>query len=179
MASNTHIITALMGHHPKVFGGGLTGNWKQVWMLIQQNLPRAFTDKEEWFYIHYATGSCQMGTTREVTQEFTRFLRTGLVEHPGDTENDKGFYTLFKHPTDKSKMVRADFTFRRFAHPKKQNPVCPILWGLGIMAEGMTYMNTKFTVVDKDEGHKAFEVAPNPENGGALGKLEEVKKDDE
>jgi hypothetical protein len=175
----THIIVPLMGHHPKVFGGGLVGEWKKIWTLVQQNLPRAFTDKEEWFYIHFATGSVQMGTTREVTQEFTRFVKSGLVEQPGDTENTKGFHTLFKHPTDKSKMVRADFTFKRFAHPKKQNAMCPLLWGLGIMAEGMTYMNATFTVVDKDEGHKAMSVAMTPENGGAFGKVEEVKKEDD
>lgn len=174
--THTHIITALMGHHPMVFGGGLTGNWKQIWMLIQKNLPRAFTDKEEWFYVHFATGSVQMGTTKEVEQEFTRFKSSGLVEQDGTTENDAGFYTLFKHPSAEGMMVRVDFTFRRFAHPKKQNAMCPILMGLGIMADGMTYMNAKFTVVSKDEAHKAMEISVNEKNGGPIGKI--VKTDE-
>ena len=166
----TEVLRLMNGKKPMMFGGGhMLTLWRPTCDMLVRSLPEMFELGESYFYAHYAE-SKRLG--KPITMSMTKsqfkatkdsFTSQGIVEMPSARENAKGIWCAFSHPKMKGQAVVARLSFNRFlgrcvvdeTEPKAGDPsgvsynpgLCPILFGLGIMADGITYVKADFSVV--------------------------------
>jgi len=137
--------------------------WKDFANCLIYELPIMYKNKENWIYIHYAETLRQgnaivsCGTTSQLQAEFKNLEAQGLTECPSDNENKENFWFAWEHPQFKSRVIVATLTFKRFLGEEddegncKGAGLCPLLWGLGILADGLTYIHADFKIVKKED----------------------------
>lgn len=161
--SSTHIFESLLAKKPHLYCDPqeTVAKWRQFWDVLLSELPQMYKNKETWVFPHrYASRQsgkaiCSAGSDERLQEEFASLVAQGLEECDCAEVNAKKFYCLIDHPAVKSRLIRCDFQFKRFlgketdGEPPKGAGLCPILWGLGVMADGLTYVNMTFTLVPK------------------------------
>jgi hypothetical protein len=137
--------------------------WKDFANVMMAELPVMYKNKENWLYIHHSETRRQKkpitmaGTDAMLQDEWPRLLAQGLKECPSDNENKQNFWFAWEHPQFKTRLIVATLTFRRFLGEEdeegncKGQGLCPILWGLGIHADGLTYIHADFKMVKKED----------------------------
>lgn len=126
--------------------------WKKCWDMVLSELPTMYENKETWTFYHRGMKQMSCGDDDMINQEFNHLKAQGLEECNNDKVNNLHIYVELAHPKTK-KALRADFTFKRFLGKEREDGsckgqgLCPLLWGVGVMADGLTYMNVKITEV--------------------------------
>jgi hypothetical protein len=173
-----NIITRFAQNKTTLFcdGDSALAKWKDFANILISELPIMYENKENWWYIHHSETrrqkrACSMaGANERLEQEWPRLLAQGLKECPSENENKKKFWFAWEHPQFKSRVIVATLTFKRFLGEEdedgncKGQGLCPILWGLGIHADGLTYIHADFKIVKKEDikttGMVSFRLPP-------------------
>jgi len=167
--TETHILEALGGFHPEIHAPPThqVTQWQKFWHCIVAELPQMYKNKENWIYPHYAATKasgnpqCCAGDDKQLEKEFANLKAQGLEECDDTAANNKNFYILLSHPDRSSFLLKCEFKFKRFLgkqegdEPPKGAGLCPILFGAGVLGDGFTYVNVKFSVVRKS-AYKGF-----------------------
>lgn len=145
----TDLLELLVQPKPNVFTSPENPvlEWKKIWATALNELPTMWKRNEEWFYFHWGTKSVMAGTNTQVQTEFESLRRQGLVKADDTSVNEKGIYAILIHPKKKKMGLRCEFTFERYAK-KNGLAMCPLLWGIGSMGDGFTYVRVRFTEVE-------------------------------
>jgi len=160
-----NIITCFVSNKTTLFcdGESALAKWKDFANILMYELPIMYENKENWWYIHYGETRRQKsaysmaGTNEMLEKEWPSLLAQGFKECPTTTENKRNFWFAWEHPKFKSRVIVATLSFKRFLGEEdedgncKGQGLCPILWGLGIHADGMTYIHADFKVVKKED----------------------------
>jgi hypothetical protein len=137
--------------------------WKDYANILMYELPQMYQNKENWWFIHYSESQRQKraismaGTEELLEKEWPSLIAQGFKECPTTHENSKKFWLAWEHPQFKSRVIVATLTFKRFlGEPDKDGNckgqgLCPILYGLGIHADGLTYIHADFKLVKKED----------------------------
>jgi hypothetical protein len=162
----TDISTLLFGHHPILIApaSAPATHWVRCWESFISEMPVMFRNKEEWFYFHRGVKRTMAGSDAQLQAEFANLKAThGFKEVSSDSINNLNIYAVIPHPKKKKMGLRADLQFKRFLGKPEEDEdgnditkgagQCPLMWGLGVMADGLTYINVRFTEVplDKDK----------------------------
>ncbi len=152
----TDLTTMLVSPKPRIFANAdhPVQAWKDCWAMFLYQVPMMWKNKEEWIYYHRASKQMSCGTDVMVQQEFESLKSQGLSLCDDTEVNDKKVYCLIPHPKKKKMALRCDLTFHRYLGEEdedgnaKGQGLCPLLWGIGVMGDGFTYMNVKITEVE-------------------------------
>ena len=140
-------------------GSNPVSKWKECWTSFLQEIPAMQKNGECWLYYHRGAKRAMCGTDVLLKTEFESLEAQGLTTCDNSDINAKELYCIIPHPKKKKMGLRCDLSFRRYLGTPdedgdcKGSGMCPILWGLGVMADGLTYMNVKITEVPLDKGH--------------------------
>lgn len=163
---STHVYKLLLETKPTMFGNGYAKEWKECWQMMMYQIPIMWKNKEEWFFYHRAMRQTACATDSQIQDEFKSFEKQGLLPTDNSEINELGVYAVVPHPKKKKMGLRAEFEFHRFLGEEdkegdcKGAGLCPILWGLGVWADGLTYVKVKITEVEipKDQVKVAFDL---------------------
>ena len=134
--------------------------------MLTYQIPTMWKNKEEWAYYHRAMRQMACAKDAQIQAEFKCLETQGLLPTDNDEVNELGVYVVVPHPKKKKMGLRAEFEFHRFLGEEdeegncKGSGLCPILWGLGAYADGLTYVRVKITEVEiaKDQVKVAFDL---------------------
>lgn len=148
MTTTTHLLPLLMEKKPEVFSNGdcPVQKWKECWKMVMYQLPIVYKRGELGLTYHWGTGQMMAFTERELVDQIRVFEEAGFTKGDDDEVNAKGIYCVIDHPKKKKMGLKCEFTFVRYL--KDGNRLCPLLWGVGCMADGFTYMKVKFSEVE-------------------------------
>jgi len=163
--NDNNILTCFVTNKTTLFcnGDSALAKWKEFANILLFELPIMYENKETWWYIHHSETRRQnkaismAGTAEDMEAEWPRLLAQGLKECPTNTENKRNFWGAWEHPKFKSRMIVATLTFKRFLGEEDEDGncigqgLCPILFGLGIHADGLTYIKADFKIVKKSD----------------------------
>ena len=165
----TELTTMLVAPKSRLYthSDNPVAKWKYCWEMFLYQVPQMWKNKEEWYYYHRASGQTCCGMDDKVQQQFKVFKSEGITPCDDTEVNKKKVYCLVPHPKKKKMALRCDLTFHRFLGEEededgnvKGQGLCPLLWGIGGMGEGLTYMNVKITEVPvpKDQVQMMFDL---------------------
>ena len=171
MNTDNHILTVLNSHHPFLIASHDTpvSLWKECAELLCNSLPKMYARKQTWWYIHHHETirlkrpyACA-GDDEGIEKEFERLRGHGLTQCPTDVEDGKRFWCAFPHPTLKTRVVVATLTFKRFLGKEREGAppigagLCPVMYALGILADGFTHVRAEFKVVKSSDLPKKWQ----------------------
>lgn len=170
-ATQTHLCELLTAKKPDLFGDQEAPvlAWRDCWAMFFHQIPQMFKNNESWFYYHRATKQTCCGTDALIAQEFASLESQGLTLCDDSKMNQMGIYVMVPHPKKKKMALRCDLSFRRYLGDERDDGscagagLCPLLWGVGGLGDGLTYMNVKITEVPlpKDQVQAAYDVLNN------------------
>ena len=141
-APSTDLLASLLASKPHLFSPDPVANWRKAWNLVISDLTTMHRLGENYAYNHVRTGAIMCGKDDEINEEFARFEREGWVRHEGQT-----YHAVVPHPKLKKSGLRAVITPVCYSHPKKNVPLCPLMFGLNELFGCMTYLRVEFSVV--------------------------------
>ena len=166
--TETHLLSMLLDKKPRLFApdDAPVVQWKECWNMLIYQIPTMWKLKEEWVYYHRTAKKMMCGKDAQVQQEFQSLQTQGLFPTDNTAINEKHVFAILPHPKKKKMGLRAEFEFQRFLGKEEEGEevkgqgLCPILWGLGAMADGITYVHVKITEVElsKDDIKGSFDL---------------------
>lgn len=153
--TETDLLSVLLKPKPTLFvdSSAPVGAWKDCWDMFIYQIPAMLKNNESWFYYHRGSKQTCCGTDALIQREFLSLEAQGLKLCDDSKVNALGLYALIPHPKKKKTALRCDLTFRRYLGEVDEDGdaigqgLCPLLWGIGGMGDGLTYMNVKITEV--------------------------------
>ena len=169
--SETSLLKLLLEPKPMLFASSdnAVSQWKQCWDSFLFEIPIMLKNNEEWFYYHRFVRRTMAGTDKQIQEEFKNLQKQGLKPCPNTEINNKKVYGIIPHPKKKKLGLRFDLSFHRFLGEEDKDGYTPgggfdpLLWGIGVMGDGYTYMNVKFSEVELSK--EQIEVSLNTING--------------
>lgn len=146
----TEVMLLLIQEKPQMFAANDNPvlDWKKHWLTLIHELPTMWKRKEEWIYYNWRAKGVMAGTDAQIQDEFKSLLAQGLEVCDDTDANELKPFCILSHPKLKKKGLRCEFQFKRFANEKNEGMLCPVLWGIGVIGDGFTYVNVKFSEVD-------------------------------
>lgn len=163
----TDLLGLIVQKKPHLFCGGdmPVAHWKDCWAMFYHQMPIMYRNGEEWFFYHRGAKQTSCGMDADIQRQFAIFAGVGLKPCDDSKVNAMGIYAIVPHPNGMKKVgLRADLTFHRFLGETKTEEdgsthaegegMCPFLWGIGAMGDGLTYIKVKFSTVRLNDSMK-------------------------
>jgi hypothetical protein len=154
--TKTPLMMRLAAPKPTLFvdGDNPVATWSRTWVVVMYELPTMWKRKEEWVYFNWGAKQVMAGTDSQIQAEFQSLLRQGLKKADDSEVNGQGIYCVLPHPKKKKMGLRCEFSFERF-YKEGEARLCPLLWGVGVMGDGYTYIRVRFSEVEPPKGELA------------------------
>jgi len=124
--------------------------YKNVWNSFLMEVPQMWKNKEEWLYYHRGMNRTAAGSDALIQEEFESFKKQGFSVQNDCEANELRIYGTLKY---QNRTLRYELSFVRWLGDEDENGdakgqgLCPILYGIGFLADGFTYMRVKITEV--------------------------------
>jgi len=152
---SAELLSLLIEEKPKMFAhpSNAVSQWRECWNMLIYQIPMMWKNKEEWFYYNRNVRGTMCAKDTQIQEEFRSLERQGLTLCDDTKVNEMNIYAIIPHPKKKKLGLRAEFKFYRYLGEEddegncKGSGLCPILWGIGAYADGLTYVKVKITEV--------------------------------
>jgi len=166
MSTETHVLKLLTDFHPQITASADCEvlHWKRIWGMFIQQIPQMYKNKENYFYVHRQSNQGMCGTEELIQQEFISLQNQGLEIQDDSVINSKNIYVVVPYKKSKTQGLRANLKFYRFLGKEDENGNCKgqglsaLLWGCGVMGDGLTYMKADIQLVPLDKDNRKVAV---------------------
>jgi hypothetical protein len=143
----TELITLLHQDQPVLYAH--PSNSIHCWKSFLHEVPMMWENDEEWFFYNRNVKQTMCGTDAQIQEEFQSLKRQGMSIQDDKKANDLRIYGILGY---KNTALRFELSFVRWlGKGGKGTGLCPLLYGIGFMADGLTYIRVKITQVKKPE----------------------------